>query len=73
VSSNLSSLHVLNNYISVKSAAYLTGYSPQYLRRMLRIGWLIGVKIGQVWLSDKRSLDAHLLLRQQGDSWYGPR
>ena len=64
---------VINNFISVKSAAYFSGYSLQYLRRMLRNGRLIGIKIGQVWLIDKRSLDAHLQFQQQGDRRYGPK
>jgi hypothetical protein len=47
VSSNPTNLFVLNNHISVKAAALFSGYSLQYLRRMLRTGKLNGVKIGQ--------------------------
>ena len=64
---------VLNNFISVKSAAHFSGYSLQYLRRMLRNGRLAGIKIGQLWLIDKQSLDAHLLLQQKSDRRYGPK
>jgi hypothetical protein len=38
---------VFNNCISVKGAAFLSGYNLQYLRRLLRVGRLIGVKLGQ--------------------------
>jgi excisionase family DNA binding protein len=51
---------VLNNLISVKTASDYSNYSQQYLRRMLRLGKLAGLKIGQVWLIDKESLDIYL-------------
>lgn len=73
VSFNTTSPSVLNNYISVKSAAHFSGYSLQYLRRMLRNDRLTGIKIGQIWLIDKHSLDTHLLLQQESDRRYGPK
>jgi len=51
---------VVNNHISVKTAAIFSGYSMQYLRRMLRSGKLLGLKIGQLWLIDKQTFDAYL-------------
>ena len=51
---------VLENCISVKSASEYSGYSQQYLRRLLRAGRLSGIKIGQVWLIDKFVLDAYI-------------
>ena len=39
---------VLEKHISVKAAAEFSGYSIQYLRRLLRDGRLEGIKIGQV-------------------------
>jgi hypothetical protein len=39
---------VENNHISVKDAAECSGYSLQYLRRLLRAGKLKGFKIGQI-------------------------
>jgi hypothetical protein len=45
------SLQVLNNYISVQVAAQYSGYSSQYLRRLLRNGKLGGIKIGQLLLA----------------------
>jgi hypothetical protein len=37
---------VLNNHISVQVAAECSGYSLQYLQRLLRNGKLGGIKIG---------------------------
>ncbi len=51
---------VLNNHISVQVAASYTGYSSQYLRRLLRSSRLEGAKIGQMWLVDKGALDVYL-------------
>ena len=51
---------VLNNLISVKSAGLFTGYSQQYVRRLLRSGRLSSVKVGQIWLIEKESLDNYL-------------
>ena len=50
----------INQHITVQSAAKVTGYNIQYLRRMLRSGALKGVKIGQMWLIDMDALEAHL-------------
>jgi hypothetical protein len=43
---------VFHSIISVKAASEHSGYSPQYLRRLLRLGKLTGLKFGQVWLID---------------------
>ena len=51
---------VVTNHISVKTAADFSGYSLQYLRRLLRSGKLAGLKIGQVWLIDKSAFEAYL-------------
>jgi len=51
---------VLNYHISVKAADQYSGYNLQYLRRMLRSGKLLGLKVGQTWLMDKNSFDAYL-------------
>ena len=50
---------VLNNHISVYAAAEFSGYSLQYLRRLLRYGKLEGLKIGQVWLIEKDAFLAY--------------
>jgi excisionase family DNA binding protein len=50
----------ITNHLPVTSAAELTGYSEQYLRRMLREEKITGIKIGQVWLIDMACLQAYL-------------
>ena len=68
------SLIVLNNHISVKTASKYSGYSLQYLRRMLRSGRLSGLKIGQLWLIDKHIFDAFIeSTKVSQDRRYGPK
>lgn len=65
---------VLNNYISVQVSAEYSGYSLQYLRRLLRNGKLKGIKIGQLWLVDKGALDVCLeRVHNTADQRFGPR
>ena len=65
---------VLNNHISVQVAAEYSGYSLQYLRRLLRNGQLEGIKIGQLWLVDKGALDLCLKRAQNtADQRFGPK
>jgi len=75
VSSNLSVTPiVLNNHISVKAAAMYSGYSLQYLRRLLRSSKLLGLKVGQLWLIDKNTFDAYLENAQAShDARFGPK
>jgi len=51
---------VLNNHMSVQVAAVYSGYSTQYLRRLLRNGKIEGTKIGQLWLVEKGALDGYI-------------
>jgi DNA (cytosine-5)-methyltransferase 1 len=63
----------LNNLISVKNAASHSGYSPQYLRRLLREKRLVGLKVGQLWLIDKKDFDDYLeSTRTAHDRRFGP-
>jgi excisionase family DNA binding protein len=65
---------VLNNYISVQVAGKYSGYSLQYLRRLLRNDRLEGIKIGQLWLIDKSALDAYLRqARNATNQRFGPK
>ena len=41
---------VLNGLVTVQEASKLSGYSQQYLRRLLRIEKIKGKKIGNLWL-----------------------
>ena len=74
MSSNLVSPFVLNNHLSVKAAANFSGYSLQYLRRLLRTGKLTGLKIGQVWLIDYAAFEEYLEKAITAtDSRFGPQ
>ena len=65
---------VINNHISVKAAAEISGYSLQYLRRLLRCGKLEGFKIGQVWLIDNTAFVAYLEKAVEAtDRRFGPQ
>ena len=65
---------VLNNHISVQVAASYSGYSTQYLRRLLRNGKIEGTKIGQLWLVDKGNFDLYLEQAQDAtDQRFGPK
>jgi excisionase family DNA binding protein len=64
---------VLNNLISVKAAAEFSGYSHQYLRRLMRTGKLAGLKLGQVWLIQMESFEEYLAKsRSSKDLRFGP-
>jgi excisionase family DNA binding protein len=65
---------IVNNHISVQAAAVYSGDSRQYLRRLLRSGKLDAIKIGQIWLVDKGTLDVYIRRAQLSpDNRYGPR
>jgi excisionase family DNA binding protein len=65
---------VFDNCISVKTAAEYSGYSPQYLRQLLRKDQLEGDKIRQVWLIRKASIDKYLINPKMGnDHRFGPK
>ncbi len=71
---NAISPQILNNHISVQVAASYSGYCLQYLRRLLRNGKLVGVKIGQLWLVDKSALDLFIEQTQDAtDQRFGPK
>jgi len=70
----LSADKVLDNLITVQTAAEISGYNAQYLRRLLRLGKLGAVKIGQLWLIQFTSLEAYLPHNTVTDDHsYGPK
>ena len=74
VSLNQTSTFVVNNHISVKTAAAFSGYSLQYLRRLLRTSKLEGLKVGQLWLIDKKAFDAYIdKTTKASDRRFGPK
>lgn len=52
-------------YVSVEEAAEITGYSEQYIRRLLRKGRIKAAKKGYMWWVDLDSLKAY---KQQMDA-----
>jgi hypothetical protein len=65
---------VVNNHIPVRAAAEFSGYSLQYLRRLLRCGILVGLKVDQIWLIDKTAFEAYLdRAVQRRDRRFGPK
>ena len=47
-------------WITTAEAAELTGYHPDYLRRLIRGGEVRGQKFGPVWQVDRSSLLAYV-------------
>lgn len=65
---------IANQYLTVQAAAKLTRYNGQYLRRLLRKGKLVGVRVGQAWLIQMASLEAYMTwLVQNQDHRFGPK
>jgi excisionase family DNA binding protein len=65
---------VVERLITINAAAALTGYNPQYLRRLLRQGRLEGIKVGQQWLIDLDALEAFLAwVARSNDRRRGPQ
>ena len=65
---------VINNCISLKSAAFYRGYNVQYLHRLLRDSRLTGMKLGQTWLIDKADFKAYLdKAIKASDRRFGPK
>ena len=65
---------IISRHMTVQAAAAHSGYSIQYLRRLLRSGALKGTKIGQVWLIDLSDFERYVeLAAERGDLRCGPR
>lgn len=64
----------IGNYITVKIASQWSGYSDQYIRRMLRNGYLKSKRIGQIWLIEKTGFESYLLeAKKSSDKRFGPQ
>jgi len=65
---------ILENCISVKEAAEYSGYSQQYIRRMLRTKKLVGLNVGQLWLIEIDSFEWYLVMAGKSrDRRFGPK
>lgn len=61
-------------FVAVQNASYLSGYSNQYLRKMLRHNIIHGIKIGQVWFIDYKSFSSYVrIASRMNDRRYGAR
>jgi hypothetical protein len=59
--------------VTIQAATRISGYSASHLRRLLRLGRLVGVRNGRLWLVDLVSLNAYLYSAiSQNDFRYGP-
>ena len=64
---------LIGNYITVKAATKISGYSDQYIRRLLRNGFLKTKRIGQIWLIEKTGFEKYLLeAMKSSDKRFGP-
>jgi excisionase family DNA binding protein len=50
----------MGNTITVEKAAQLSGYHPEWIRRLVRHGVIAARKIGRMWFVDKRSFQDYL-------------
>ncbi|PKN91201.1 MAG: hypothetical protein CVU44_20805 [Chloroflexi bacterium HGW-Chloroflexi-6] len=50
----------LKEYIETSQAAEKLNYHVEHVRRMMREGSLMGIKIGRTWLVQKKSLDEYI-------------
>jgi excisionase family DNA binding protein len=65
---------IIDRHLTVQTAASYSGYSLQYLRRLLRSGALEGTKIGQDWLIDLNAFEHYIgLAQKRNDRRCGPR
>jgi len=63
-----------NCFIAVQKASNQSGYCGQYLRKMLRYEKIRGIKIGQLWLIECKSLLEYVEeVTITEDLRYGPR
>ncbi len=64
----------LINYITVRTAAEISGYNQQYLRRLLRENILKSKRLGQLWLIERYGFVEYLNhAKQSNDKRYGPQ
>ena len=64
----------MGDYITVKTAADMSGYNDQYLRRLLRGNILKSKRLGQLWLIDRNGFIEYLThARMSTDKRFGPQ
>jgi len=64
----------VDHWITTREAAEISGYDPEYVRRLARKGKIGAVKKGRDWWVDKAKLLAYLeACRAKQDGRFGPR
>ena len=53
----------LDDYLTVKTAADMSGYNQQYLRRLLRGNILPSKRFGQLWLIERNGFIDYLIMQ----------
>ena len=66
-------MNPLGNWLSTYEAAELSGYHPDYIRRLIRSGGVIGKKWGSAWMVDKESLLAYAQKQNAQGEKRGPK
>jgi len=60
-------------YLTVKTAAKVSGYNQQYLRRLLRANVLQSKRLGQIWLINRDDFLRYLgKANKSEDKRFGP-
>lgn len=61
-------------WLTVKEAAKLSGYHPEYIRRLIRDGEIIAKKFSIVWMVNRKALLDYLeKARNSDDGRYTPK
>ena len=61
-------------WLTVKEAAELSGYHPEYIRRLIRDGEITAKKFSIVWMVNREALLSYLdKARNSGDGRYTPK
>jgi len=66
----------VEDFITIGKSVRYSGYSEQYLRRLIRQGGIRAIKFGHFWMVDLESLKAYIAYaqrRQAADRRFGPR
>jgi excisionase family DNA binding protein len=63
-----------NEYITVRTAAVISGYNQQYIRRLLRESTFRSKRIGQLWLINRDHFIKYLHeAKRSKDKRFGPQ
>ncbi len=65
---------ISREYLTVRSAADISGYNEQYIRRLLREEVFLSTRIGQIWMINQDSFLEYLNnAKQSKDKRFGPQ